>query len=298
MADRPIPQVNYAFAPRDGHNIFAEKFRSLSDDDWCQLLVRSITEPIIDEVQFPGFPEDELQNRIHGNYGATAIAEAAKFFKFVKGNTYKTSANSTGKRLLDFGCGWGRTIRPFMRDFEFADLYGFEPNFLYCALARTLNPYVAFLAGKFVPTGTLPPQFFNLTFGWSIFSHLSHNSAVLWLGELARVTMPGGWCVFTTWGDRFLRRLQNEANQRQAGQEIHWYSSVCIDAAGSLEQRLAEYERGEFVWFTSGGSTLYGEAFVSETALRKLILENQLPFEISLFDKTALAQDGFVLKRL
>jgi ubiquinone/menaquinone biosynthesis C-methylase UbiE len=298
MNDQPIPRVNYSFAPIDGHNVFREKFGALSDDGWCELLVRSIKEPVIDGVSFANFPENELQNRIHGNSGATSITEAAKFFKFVKQHTYRNSNNAAGKRLLDFGSGWGRVIRPFMRDFEFSNLYGFEPNFLYCSLARTLNPYVTFLSGAFVPSGDIPEQFFNFMVGWSIFSHLSLNSATLWLTEAARVVVPGGMCVFTTWGNRFLRRLQKEAAERDAGKQIHWYSSVVLAAAGSIEKRILEYERGEFVWFTGGQSRLYGEAFVSESALKQLITQQSLPFAVVSFDSTSLGQDAFVLQRL
>jgi hypothetical protein len=298
MADRPIPQVNYTLAPSDGHNVFRGKFGALSDDEWCLLLERSVKEQMIDDIQFPGFPEEELQNRVHGNYGVSAVAESAKFFKFVKHHTYRTASGAAEKRLLDFGSGWGRILRPFMRDFEFKNMYGFEPNFLFCALARSLNPYVTILAGGFVPAGEIPAQFFNLMIGWSIFSHLSPTSATLWLTEAARVVVPGGLCVFTTWGDRFLKRLQRESSERASGKEIHWYSTVCLAAAGSIDDRLAAYERGEFVWFTGGQSTLYGEAFLSEGALRRLIEQFSLPFSVVVFDKQTLGQDAFVLKRL
>jgi hypothetical protein len=298
VSDEYVPRVNYNFVPSDGRNLFRGKFGHLSDDEWCQLLVRSIDEPVIDDVRFPQFPDDELQNRVHGNHGAISVKESASFFKFVKHHTYGTAANAAGKRLLDFGAGWGRTIRPFMRDFELRNLYGFEPDFLFCALARTLNPYVTFLPGTFVPAGNIPEQFFDLMTSYSIFSHLSPSSATLWLTEAARVVVPGGMCVFTTWGDRFLRRLQKEASERDAGKEIHWYSSVVLAAAGSIEERLVEYARGDFVWFTGGQSTLYGEAFVSEVSLKRLISECSLPFSIKAFDKDSLAQDAFVLKRL
>lgn len=293
-----VPPISHDFVPRDGHNLFREEFGHLTDSEWFQLLVRSINEPVIGKVQFPAFPSAELQNHMHGGSGAGALIEAADFFRFVKENTYRTSANAAGKHVLDFGSGWGRIIRPFMRDFEFSDLYGFEPDFLFCALARTLNPYVTFFSGTFVPTGSLPEQFFHLVASWSVFSHLSQTSAILWLKELARIVVPGGSCVITTWGDRFLKRLQHDAARQNAGREIHWYSSVCLAAAGSIEDRLADYDRGEFVWFTSGQSTTYGEAFVSETALAQIISQYQIPFALSLVDKTTLGQDAFLLTRL
>jgi len=307
VPDHLLPRVNYYnFVPYDGGNVFRQKFGSLSDEAWCQLLVRSIDEPVIDGAQFPLFPDNELQNRVHGSHGAHSLGEAATFFKFVKANTYQTSANSVGKRLLDFGCGWGRIVRPFMRDFEFADLYAFEPDFVLCAVARSLNPYVTFLPGAFLrnwsmayePAGNLPERFFDLMIGWSIFSHLSPEFAARWLGEAARVVKPGGSCVFTTWGDRFLRKLLSDAAEQAAGNEINWYHALCIGSGGSIEQRLADYERGEFVWFSGLNSTSYGEAFVSKTALTKLIADHDLPFRIKVFDKVSLPQDAFVLERL
>ena len=298
MTSSHVPPITYDLVPRDGRNVFREQFGALSDEDWCRLLARSVTEPVIDGVQFPAFPNEDMQRHIHGSFGANAVAEAGDFFRFVKANTYCTAPAALGKRVLDFGSGWGRTIRPFMRDFEFADLYGFEPDFRFCTLARSLNPYVAFLSDASTPTGRLPGQFFDLACSWSVFSHLSPASAASWLQELARVLVPGGFCVLTTWGDRFLRRLQDDAAARERGQGIDWYSAVCLDAAGAIEQRILDYRRGEFVWFTSGQSLLYGEAFVSETALTRLIQRHQLPFALLSVDRSSLGQDAFVLRRL
>ena len=298
MADPHVPPITSDVMPRDGRNVFRERFGALSDEDWCRLLARSVTEPVIAGVQFPAFPDDDMQRHIHGSFGANAVAEASDFFRFVKANTYRTAPAALGKRILDFGAGWGRTIRPFMRDFEFADLYGFEPDFLFCTLARSLNPYVAFLSDAATPTGRLPGHFFDLACSWSVFSHLSPASAALWLQELARVLVPGGHLVFTTWGARFLRRLQDDAAARDRGQRIDWYSAVCLDAAGSIEQLILDYGRGEFVWFTSGQSLLYGEAFVSEAALTRLITRRHLPFTLQAVDTSSLGQDAFVLRRL
>ena len=131
MTDRHVPLITYDLAPQDGHNVFRERFGALSDADWCLLLARSIAEPVIDGVQFPGFPNEDLQRHVHGSFGANAVAEAADFYRFVKAHTYRTAPAAIGKRILDFGSGWGRTIRPVMRDFEIAELYRFEPDFLF-----------------------------------------------------------------------------------------------------------------------------------------------------------------------
>ena len=103
--------------------------------------------------------------------------------------------------------------------------------------------------------------------------------------------------VETTPADAW-QRLRSEAEQLRAGQEIHWYSRVCLDAAGNIEDRITEYSNGKFVWFASGASKLYGEAFLGQDALTALIAERNLPLELELFDSTSLAQDVFVLRRL
>ena len=293
-----VPKVNYNFVSSDGRNIFREKFGSLSDKDWISYLVRSIQEPLIEDVQFPAFPDADLQNRIHGNYGPRSIREAGRFYQFCKENTYKSREHSQKCRLLDFGAGWGRIVRPFMRDFEYSNMYGFEPDFLFCAIARQLNPYITIFSGTTMPSGILPKSYFDLVVGWSIFSHLSPKSASAWLSELSSILRTGGWCVLTTWGLEFLERLQREELAKARGEDIHWYSEICIRAAGSIDDRIEDFKKGEFVWFTSGKSDLYGEAFLSETVLRSLIAKDDVPLEVTAFDSTTLSQVAFVLRKV
>lgn len=292
------PQVNYDSRLISGENVFRERFSLLSDEEWCSILTRSVSESSIWGVEFPSFPETELQNRIHGHSSGVSMEEAAKFFHFVKRNTYKGEDLAKEMTILDFGSGWGRMVRPFMRDFELRNLFGFEPNYLFCVIARALNPYCCFLHGDYSPDGTLPLARFDLVVGWSVFSHLSERSASQWLQEMARIVRPGGQCVFTTWGERFLQRLIVEEKALREGRTAHWYSQVCIEAAGSLTERLRSYQDGEFVWFTRGESELYGEAFVGQKQVQALIDRQNLPFELTLFDTSSLPQDAFIIRRL
>jgi hypothetical protein len=65
---------------------------------------------------------------------------------------------------------------------------------------------------------------------------------------------------------------------------------------------IADFEDGDFVWFTYTKSKDYGEAFVSETALRRIIGELGLPVEVTTevttFDSSSFVQDVFILRRL
>jgi Methyltransferase domain len=277
--------------------LFRERFSALSDDDWLALWLSTEFNSCIADLEFPTVPDRELQLQIHGSSSwEVSMREAFDFYRYVKANL-ELNPGAHG-RFLDYGCGWGRMARPFMRHFDLNKMYGFEPHLLLATIARSLNPYVCVLGGGFTPDGSIPKSWFDLIVGWSIFSHLSRPSFKEWLREISEALARGGAGVFTTWGSRFLNRLQNEKVQMEKGGEIHWYSKVCIEAAGDLAERIMEYERGEYVWFTESGSPTYGEAFISEQAIRQIIAEDSLPLRIVSFDTSTLAQDAFVIQRI
>ena len=97
-----------------------------------------------------------------------------------------------GKRVLDFGCGAGRTLRHFLDEAERAEFFGCDID----------GPSVAWLAEHLSPplhvfqSGELPelPQrdgFFDLVYAFSVFTHLTDHWAG-WLLELHRVLKPQG----------------------------------------------------------------------------------------------------------
>ena len=127
-----------------------------------------------------------------------------------------------------------------MRDFDLDKLFGFEPNALQAIISRALNPYVTILSGGFSPDGSIPKDWFDLVVGWSIFSHLSEASLKEWLQEISTVLRPGGHAVFTTWGLRFLRRLQAEEAQLVAGKEIHLVLEEVPRRRGDVSEQIAD----------------------------------------------------------
>ena len=148
-----------------------------------------------------------------------------------------------------------------------------------------------------MPDGILPGGRFSLVVGWSVYSHLSEAYAIAWLVETARILTPGGSAMYTTWGLRFLERLQAEEAQMNEGMDIHWYSKICLLGTGDINQRIEDYYSGKFVWCNSGNNNFYGEAFISKIALQHLINSNNLPLTIDVFDTTTLAQDVFILRK-
>src|SRR4051812_5291894 len=103
------------------------QFAGLSDDQWLGLLKRSIKEPVIDGVKFPGFPDEGTQVLFTSHKWETALDEAFTFFQIAK-NACASFAEPLGPktRYLDFGVGWARIIRMFLKDIAPQHLYGVD----------------------------------------------------------------------------------------------------------------------------------------------------------------------------
>ncbi len=292
------PRVEIAPAVQYTTNAFRDHFGQLTDFEWRDLLIRAIETPTIEGIDFPGFPDAELQLQLHGDSGESAVHSAFEIYHFVKSRPDLTAKLRPESTFLDFGSGWGRIAMMFLRDFDLHRFYGFEPHRAICYIARLLNPYVCFLNGDYVPDGTLPADRFDFVTGWSVFAHLSEDGAGLWLEELARATRPDARCVLSTWGERFLDLLVSERERRARGEDIHWYYQSCLDAAGDIAECRRRYRQGEMIWF-GRPSAQFGEAcFLPPDAVRGLLKKHRINMELVEFDPHSLSQDVFILRRL
>ncbi len=106
-----------------------------------------------------------------------------------------------GKKVLDFGCGPGRTLQEFLEEAESAEFWGVDID----------APAIAELTAKHSPPLHLrvsdpepPLDFedgsFDLIYAISVFTHLTYNS-IPWLLELHRLLKPGGILIATYQGE-------------------------------------------------------------------------------------------------
>jgi SAM-dependent methyltransferase len=111
-------------------------------------------------------------------------------------------------RILDFGCGCGRTARALKTLQPASEVHGtdIDPE----AIDWLVKHYRRFgefrLAPHDPPTG-YATGFFDLVVGISVFTHLPEEMQFAWLGELARITRPDGYLVLTTCGEADYRKL-------------------------------------------------------------------------------------------
>jgi SAM-dependent methyltransferase len=105
-----------------------------------------------------------------------------------------------GKRMLDFGCGIGRTLRHFLPEAETAEFWGADidaPSIDWLQ-ANLCPPLHAWRCATAPPLG-LEPGSFDLAWAVSVFTHLTINS-IPWMQELHRMLKPDGLLIATYMG--------------------------------------------------------------------------------------------------
>jgi SAM-dependent methyltransferase len=102
-----------------------------------------------------------------------------------------------GKRVLDFGCGAGRTLRHLAPRAPQAELHGCDvdgPSIGW--LAEQLSPPLHVLQNGERPPLRYQGDTFDLVYALSVFTHITDLWAE-WLLELRRILRPGGVLVAT-----------------------------------------------------------------------------------------------------
>lgn len=101
------------------------------------------------------------------------------------------------KRVLDFGCGAGRTLRHFLSEAQTAEIWGadIDSASIDWLQANLCPPLRAWRCSPGPPLG-LEVASFDLVWAISVFTHLTDTS-IAWLLELHRLLKPGGLLIAT-----------------------------------------------------------------------------------------------------
>lgn len=115
-----------------------------------------------------------------------------------------------GKRVLDFGCGAGRTLRHFVADADKAEFWGcdiHEPSVAW--LQEHLSPPLRVFRNTPAPPLDVADGSFDLVYALSVFTHLADTWAQ-WLTELHRILVPEGLLLVTFIGEGAIDWISNE----------------------------------------------------------------------------------------
>ncbi|HEY0038059.1 MAG TPA: class I SAM-dependent methyltransferase [Longimicrobium sp.] len=104
------------------------------------------------------------------------------------------------ERVLDFGCGCGRTLLWF-RDAEGGtQFHGTDIDAEAIAWCQGNLPFATFGVNQPLPPLSYPDGHFDLVYALSVFTHLSEEQQHMWIHELHRVLRPGGIALLTFLG--------------------------------------------------------------------------------------------------
>jgi len=106
-------------------------------------------------------------------------------------------------RILDYGCGSGRTTRALKTRFPSAEVHGTDIDREAIAwLTRNCSRFAEFRLAPHQPPTPYPDAFFDFVVGISVFTHLPEDMQFARLKELRRITKPGGFLILTTSGKK------------------------------------------------------------------------------------------------
>jgi len=221
----------------------------------------------------PGIPSPYHRRNWTGDAGEWTFRQAMAFQGIVAraaGRYIQTPLAEL--ELLDFGCGWGRILRFFMRDIPHSQLHGCDCWPEIVEVARRDNHWCEFRPIHTLPETAYASNSFNVIYLYSVFSHLSEKAHLAWVAEFRRLLRPKGMLVITTRSADFLRLL---AVKREQGKSRGLQQSMlATDAFPDTDKALADYSEGRFCYAPTGGggpldADFYGEAVVPEAWIRQ-----------------------------
>ncbi len=224
-------------------------FGGVDDDFWLWLHTEGYRRSAAVRNILPGLPTEQLQYQSTGSVGDTAMQfglSASKIFK----KLYERTGNrelSACKNVLDFGCGWGRIFRFFLKDIDPSKLHGIDAYDAMIAFCQKEFRWGTFVHNDPFPPTRFPPESFDFVYALSVFSHLSEDAHRKWLEEFKRILAPGGVLIATTWGREFITRCRDSRGNKELTSTTKHFPELFEDT----DKWLSDYDNGRFCFDTS-----------------------------------------------
>jgi SAM-dependent methyltransferase len=236
------------------------RLRQLSDEEWFALICRETSDP--DFNQFVSdMPLEQIQLKYTGASGKVTLTPAFDFYRLVKAHKSIT----TDCRVLDFGCGWGRITRFFVKDVEKGRLFGVDPLPDIIEICKSTVKLARFdVVEPLPPISQFSPNMFDIIYAYSVFSHLNESYTNSWFKEFSRLLKKNGLLIVTTRPRSF---IEYTALLRKQDADPAPRSSV--QAFVDTDQVLSDYDSGKYCHEPTGGGDTLSKDFFGETCIPK-----------------------------
>jgi SAM-dependent methyltransferase len=267
------------------------RFRELDDDLWTVLLTRGYERYPAIRGLMPRLPSPELQLRWNGAVGLELLTQGKVFYRRAKAAVARHGRGALGDAaVLDFGCGWGRLTRFFIRDLEPGSLFG-------CDTAESILDFCrgSGLPAEFALCDPRPERLpfdrrFDLILAFSVFTHLSEPAHEACLRAIHAALAPGGLFLATIRSPAYL-----------TGHELGRSLLEQLD-----DDPLRALERPRYLFSAHpaepghpqyrGGEMDYGETVISLPYVRKRWSELFEPLDVALLTED-MHQVALALRR-
>lgn len=174
-------------------------------------------------------------------------------------------------RVLDFGCGVGRQLLHFTRQLPSPEYFACDVNSDSVEFVRRAYPTVHSYTNGFSPPLKYAPDFFDMIYSVSVFSHLAPENHDEWLAELARVLKRGGYAFLTIEGQTALRIMGERAwgipkvalEETLATQGVLYRQYIDLASEKAHEGRVPFGSKYRGIG-SAYGSTVMSRAYVAE----------------------------------
>jgi SAM-dependent methyltransferase len=263
-------------------------FGALDDEAWRWLNLVGREACSFLHGYLPSIPDEAMQARTSATTGLEALAHGFVTYTLFRA-LYETYAGGLDgeSRVLDFGCGWGRVTRFFLRDVKPENLVGIDVDEQALLAARETNRWCSFAPCAVLPPTDLDDASFDLVYAWSVFSHLSEEAHLQWLEEFERILRPGGVLLVSTLPRTFIERSASWAGDNPASLARWQRETAGLFAPEDVT--LAAYDRGDFVYrpFDAARNPHFGNACIPERYVRTVWVKH---FIVRKFCQDALPQ--------
>ncbi len=248
--------------PTAGRDVSPRSLFGSADDDFWYWVNTTGYRQVARRQLLPSLPPAEIQRHYNWKTGESNLEFGFQIYQLLK-QLMEQHRGAIGENttILDFGCGWGRMLRFFLKDTRPSNLWGVDVSEEAVQVCKQTNRWCNFDLVQSVPPSTFRDGMFDLVYAYSVFSHLSEEVHAKWIAEFHRIMKPGALLVLTTQPRKFITATRDA----QLGQTTNVRNIAT--AFPDVEQALRDYDSGKYC-FGSGkradGGT-FGVACISKS---------------------------------